>query len=70
MIEQVSDGLLDKFFENIFIKSNQIYCKVNTYPVENNTFKSENKVVFYLIISLIILLVFGIIGLVLYYYLR
>ena len=70
MIEQVSDGLLDKFFENIFIKSNKYNCKVNTYPVENNTFKSENKVVFYLIISFIILLVFGIIGLVLYYYLR
>ena len=71
MIEQVSDGLLDKFFENIFIKSNKYNCKVNTYPVDNNNpFKSENKVVFYVIISLIILLVFGIIGLVLYYSLR
>ena len=71
MIKQVSDGLLDKFFQNIFIKSNKYNCQVNTYPVNNlNPLKSQNKVVFYTTISLIISLVIIIISLVLYYSLR
>jgi cbb3-type cytochrome oxidase subunit 3 len=58
LVEKISDNLLDKFFDNMFLKLNKHTCKPNTYPETTTTtiFSKETKSIFLRILFAIVFL--------------
>lgn len=57
LVEKISDNLLDKFFDNMFLKLNKHTCKPNTYPETATIFSKETKTIFLRILFAIVFLI-------------